>query len=440
MKYKIEREDPVPAYLQLYRQLREDILQENYPYNAKMPSKRLVAGELEISTVTVEHAYALLCEEGYIEARERSGYYVIFRTTDGFTSAPEREIRTGREEREVRMEREAERDNGRGLADTLGKGGNSASGTFSGGERASAPPGVSQAAVRASAPPGVSQAAVRSSAPPGASQAAERSSASAAWEFPFTVLAKTMRKVIADRGEAILDRSPNLGREELRGAISRYLARSRGISAGMDQIVIGSGSEYLYGLIVELLGRDRIYAIESPSYKKIEQVYRACDVRLEKLPLGGDGIESAALWSCTADVLHISPYRSFPSGVTATASKRHEYLRWAGRGGRYLVEDDFESEFSILKKPEDTLFAHTSDENVIYMNTFSQTVSPSLRVGYMVLPRRLVPAFEEKLGFYSCTVPTYLQYVLAELISSGDFERHINRVRRRKRERMKNAE
>ncbi len=407
MKYTIEKTGAVPAYLQLYAQLREDILRGNYPYDTKLPSKRLIAGELGLSTVTVEHACALLCEEGYIEARERSGYYVIFRTDDGFSSAPERDT-------PGEYENEGSR---RGFAESLKAGGP-----------------VPRFCHTAQDP-----AVLRPEAQAPEADAAGKP-AFAAPEFPFSVLSKAMRKVISDRGESILDRSPNLGCAELRGAISRYLSRSRGIAADTDQIVIGSGSEYLYGLIVELLGRDRIYGIESPSYKKIEQVYRACDVRLEKLPLGSDGVESGALWSSGADILHISPYRSFPSGVTATASKRHEYMRWAGRNGRYIVEDDFESEFSILKKPEETLFACTSDDNVIYMNTFSQTISPSLRVGYMVLPRRLVPEFAEKLGFYSCTVPTYLQYVLAELIGSGDFERHINRVRRRKREAMKNAD
>ena len=102
---------------------------------------------------------------------------------------------------------------------------------------------------------------------------------------------------------------------------------------------------------------------------------------------------------------------------------------------RYIIEDDFESEFSVSKKPEETLFSHSSKDNVIYMNTFSMTVSPALRVGYMVLPKHLVAEFEEKLGFYSCTVPTYIQFVVAELIANGDFERHINRVRREKRKR-----
>ena len=258
--------------------------------------------------------------------------------------------------------------------------------------------------------------------------------------FPFSVLAKTMRRVLGELGEAILDRSPNAGCLRLREALRQYLARSRGIVADETQIVVGAGSEYLYGLIVELLGRDRVYAIESPSYKMIEQVYRASDVRYERLPLGADGIDSAALRACNADVLHISPYRSFPSGVTASASKRHEYLRWAAAGGRFLVEDDFESEFSVSSKPEETLFSVTANDNTIYMNTFSKTVSPSLRVGYMVLPKRLTADFDRKLGFYSCTVPTFMQHVLAALLENGDFERHINRVRRQKRKALAESE
>ena len=357
MKYIIDKEKR-PVYLQIYNLIRDDILNEILPFNSKLPSIRILAEELTISTITVEHAYALLCDEGYIEARERSGYFVIFRADDGFVSAPTSNII-----RRVQPSNHIETNT----------------------------------------------------------------------DFPFSVLAKTMRKVISDAGEGMLERSPNLGTLELREAIRIYLAQNRGILADTEQIIIGSGSEHLYTLLVELLGRERIYAIESPSYKKIEQVYKASDVRLEKLPLTLDGIDSATLKNCSADILHISPYRSYPSGVTATASKRHEYLRWAEQGQRYIIEDDFESEFSVSRKPEETLFSHSLRDNVIYMNTFSKTVSPSFRIGYMVLPKALAKEYEEKLGFLSCTVPTYLQLVLAELITNGDFERHINRVRRLKR-------
>ena len=356
MKYKIDQENR-PVYLQLYKQIRDDIIAENYPYNIKLPSKRSLAEETGVSTVTVEHAYSLLCDEGYVEARERSGFVVIFRKTDGFAALD-------------------------------------------------------------------------------SYQAQHTPQPTEHPDFPLSVLSKTMRKVLTDHGDLLLEKSPNCGCIELRQAIRHYLALNRGIQVAVEQIIIGSGSEYLYGLIVELLGRNRIYALESPSYKKIEQVYKVTEISYELLPLTSSGIESKALAGSHADVLHTTPYRSYPSGVTATASKRHEYIRWSEQGSRYIIEDDFESEFSVSTKPTETLFALSHRDNVIYLNTFSKTISPSLRIGYMVLPKHLVGDFHRKLGFYSCTVPTFMQYVLTALINNGDFQRHINRVRRKKRKEL----
>lgn len=346
--------------MQLYRQIRDDIIAENYSYNSKLPSKRSLAEETGTSVITVEHAYDLLCEEGYVESRERSGYIVVFRRTDGFALAT-----------------------------------NTVQTDYSAYHTKKIDP-----------------------------------------EIPLSVISKTMRRVLTEMGEMVLEKSPNSGSFELREAIRQYLARNRGIQVDTEQIIIGSGSEYLYGLIVELLGRDRIYAIETPSYKKIEQVYKASEIVYEALPLADSGIDSKALANTKADILHTTPYRSYPSGVTATASKRHEYIRWSERNDRYIIEDDFESEFSVSTKPTETLFSLAERDNVIYLNTFSKTISPSFRIGYMVLPKCLVKSFEEKLGFYSCTVPTFMQYVLTELINNGDFERHINRVRRKKRKEM----
>ena len=358
MKYMIDKTNR-PVYLQLYQQIREDIIKENYPCNTKLPSKRSLAEEVGVSTVTVEHAYELLCDEGYVEARERSGYVVIFRKSDGFAAA---------------------------CAPTAEQTSHSIDHTYP--------------------------------------------------DFPLSVLSKTMRKVLTEQGELLLERSPNFGCDALRAAIGHYLARNRGIRVDAEQIIVGAGSEYLYGLIVELLGRNKVYAIESPSYKKIEQVYRAAEITYESLPLTSSGIDSAALANTKAAVLHTTPYRSYPSGVTATASKRHEYIRWSEQGDRYIIEDDFESEFSVSTKPTETLFALSKNDHIIYLNTFSKTISPSLRIGYMVLPKALAKVFRENLGFYSCTVPTFMQYVLTELINNGDFERHINRVRRKKRKEM----
>ena len=347
-----------PAYLLLYESLRREILAGDRPFGSRLPSRRSLAADRGVSPVTVDHSYELLCEEGYAEARPKSGYYVLYRAADGFSSVP---------------------------------------------------PSLPENAPVTPAP------------------APSRS------VFPFSVLARTMRRVLSEQAEAILVKPPNTGCEALRQALSRYLSRSRGIHVSPDQIVIGPGAEYLYGLVVELLGARRVYGVESPSYAKIEQVYRARGVDLEFLPLGRDGIRSDALRTTRASVLHVTPFRSFPSGVTASVSRRQEYLRWAAGEDRYLVEDDYESEFSLLRKPVDTLFSAAEKPGVIYLNTFSRTVSPAFRVGYMVLPRPLLPVFTVKAGFYSCAVPAFEQYVLAELLNSGDLERHINRVRRLER-------
>ncbi|MBP5491449.1 MAG: PLP-dependent aminotransferase family protein [Clostridiales bacterium] len=252
-------------------------------------------------------------------------------------------------------------------------------------------------------------------------------------EFPFSVLAKTMRKVLLDHAETILVKSPNHGCAELRNEICLYLARSRGITVEPSQIFVGSGSEYLYGLIAQLLGEKRVFAIEDPSYKKIRSVYEAMGITCEMLPMMEDGISSEALEKTKAKVLHVTPFNSFPSGVTATISKKMEYLRWAKRKKGILIEDNYDSELTISRKQEEPLFSMDPQVDVIYLNTFSRTLAPSMRIGYMILPKRMVESFEIKLGFYSCTVPIFEQYVIAELLRSGDFERHINRVRRKRR-------
>ena len=253
-------------------------------------------------------------------------------------------------------------------------------------------------------------------------------------EISFNIYAKTVRRVLSDYDEEIRDRPDAYGCEILRGAIADYLLKNRGIKTDPARIVIGSGAEYLYGLIVRALGRDKIYAIENPSYRKISDVYEAEGITTDKLPLGGDGIESGRLWNTKAGVLHVTPYRSFPTGVTASAAKKAEYISWSKKKHGIIIEDDFESEFSSSRKPEETLFSKDAEGRVIYVNTFSKTVGSFMRTAYMVLPEQLEDLFRERIGFYSCTVPALEQYVLAELINNGDFVRHINRVRRKRRE------
>ena len=248
--------------------------------------------------------------------------------------------------------------------------------------------------------------------------------------FRYSALTKLMREVIADCGTKLLEKPPHYGCAELRNAIADYLLRYRGMLAQPECIVIGSGAEYLYGLVVQLLGRDRVYGLEDPGYEKVRQVYAANGAVCELLPMSNDGIDAGALTQARASVLHITPFHSFPTGITTSAAKRSEYLAWAAARGAILVEDDFDSEFSENKKPLQTLYSMDRRGCVIYVNTFSHSLAPSMRMGYMVLPESLMAQYREKLGFYSCSVPLFDQYVLARFISQGYFERHLNRLRR----------
>ncbi len=253
-------------------------------------------------------------------------------------------------------------------------------------------------------------------------------------EFPFSVLTRIMRQVMAEYGDRLLTKPPHNGCAVLRQAIAEHLRSYRGMSVSPENIVVGSGAEYLYGLVAQLFGTDTVFGLEDPSYSKIRMVYEAHGIRCEPLIMDQEGISPDALAGASADVLHITPFNSYPSGVTAPASRRYEYLAWAKERAGYIIEDDFASEFSLHRMPLETVYSMDDSGRVVYMNTFSKSLAPSIRMGYMVLPDGLLERYEARLGFYSCTVPSFDQYVLAEFISQGYFERHLNRIRRRLRQ------
>jgi len=248
-------------------------------------------------------------------------------------------------------------------------------------------------------------------------------------DFPFSAYFKTMRRVLTEYGEKILEKAPGNGCVELRRAIAGYLGRNRGIFVLPSQIVIGSGAEYLYSLIVQLMGRERPFALEEPGYEKIRKVYGSNGVSCRMLKMGDEGIKSEELDNTDAGVLHITPYHSYPSGVTATGEKRREYAAWAEKNHGYIVEDDYEAALSSSRIHSETVFS-LAPEKTIFINTFTKTLAPAIRIGFMVLPEKLVEKFNRELGFYSCTVPVYEQLVLAEFIENGSFERYINRKKR----------
>jgi GntR family transcriptional regulator/MocR family aminotransferase len=199
-----------------------------------------------------------------------------------------------------------------------------------------------------------------------------------------------------------------------------------------DQIVVGAGTEYLYSLLIKLLGKDKIYCVENPGYKKLRSVYESNGAVCRYVNLDDDGMNVDALKSCGANVAHISPNHHFPTGITMPISRRYELLAWSNEeSGRYIIEDDYDSEFRLNGKPIPPLQSIDACEKVIYMNTFSKSLTSTIRISYMVLPEHLANLFFERLSFYANTVSTFEQYTLAAFISQGYFEKHINRMRLR---------
>ncbi len=430
-----------PAYLKVYEKIKKEIVEGIYEIGVKLPSKRVLSEAMGVSIITIEHAYSLLCEEGYVESKERSGYFVIFKKEDGFAYSGEglksefgyrgknRDKGFRNKGENIGEESTYKKEN---IEEGLGNKGKSIEDEFTyRGENIEEGFGDREESLKGEF--------IYTGKNFKDEYYREERKEEEEIKFPVSVMAKTMRAILSDLQEKIFLSSPPKGCLELREEIRRYLERNQEIRVQTEQIIIGAGAEYLYHLIPDLLGKDKIYGIETPSYEKIEQSYKNQGVEIERIPMTREGMDSNYLKNSKADILHISPYRSYPTGVTATASKKYEYIRWAKKQDGFLVEDDFESEFSLLKKKEETLFSLSEGKQVIYMNTFSKTISSSLRIGYMVLPKELLETYDKVLGYCSCPVPTYMQLVVARLIENGDFERHINRIRRKKRKQLQSS-
>ncbi len=356
LTYTLKKSPGVPLYEALYRCIREDILSGSLKPGEKLPSKRALAENLEVSKITVEAAYNQLLAEGYIRSQEKVGYFV---------ETVEPPAISHRETLPVEAEKEEP-----ALLDLT------ANGTE---------------------------------------------------HFPFSVWSRLQREVMLDYGSQLLRPLPNQGIPELRGAIADHLAAFRGMMVSPENILIGAGTDFLYNLLIQLLGREKIYAVEEPGYRKIRKVYAAGGVRCVSAPMDSRGVVPEGLKD--ADVLHCSPSHHFPTGLVTPVSRRMELLGWA-REGKWIIEDDYDSEFRLDAHPKPTMQSLDRGGRVIYMNTFSKSLAPSIRISYMVLPEALMKRFQETLGFYSCTVPSFEQYTLARFLSRGCFEKHINRMRK----------
>ncbi len=375
LTYPLEQAGGMPLYEYLYDCIRRDILSGRLRAGEKLPSKRGLAAHLGISTITVEGAYGQLMAEGYCQSAPRRGFFVSAVQNPGIEKA--------------QLLPEAKEE------------------------------------IQKVKPEWLADFATNSISPE---------------LFPFATWTRLLRRVVAEDAESLLVRSPGFGVLPLRQAIAEHLRSFRGLSVSAEQIVIGAGTEYLYNLLVQFLGRDKRFCVENPGYERVRKIYDACGADFVLADMDAQGVRLEELERLQAQILHISPSHHFPTGIIMPVSRRYELLGWAAaRPERYIIEDDYDSEFRLTGRPIPTVMGIDVSDRVIYMNTFSKSLTPTIRISYMVLPEEIVKPFKEKLGFYSCTVSNFEQYTLAKFISEGYFEKHINRMRayyRRKREHL----
>ena len=362
-----------PIYKELYQNIRRDILNGTIKSGEKLPSKRTLAQNLGISTITVENAYDQLISEGYLYSELKKGYFVS--DIKNLSKPHPSSIQKARLDIKVTRKPSYYFDFASNNVETK--------------------------------------------------------------NFPFSIWAKLSREVLSEMQDQVLQVSPSSGIEVLRNAIAKHLYSFRGMAVDPNQIIIGAGTENLYEILIKLFGTDKTFCIENPGYTKIRKVYEINKVECVFANLDENGINIQELRNSKAQIAHISPNHHFPTGITMPASRRYEILSWANeKKDRYIIEDDYDSEFRQNGNPIPTLQSIDAFEKVIYMNTFSKSLASTIRISYMVLPEHLANLYYQTLDFYSCPVPTFEQYTLAKFIDEGYFEKHINRMRlyyRRKR-------
>lgn len=381
-------------YEHLYKCIKNDIKKGVLEKNEKLPSKRSLAKNLGISVITVENAYAQLLAEGYIYSIAKKGYYVSDIKSgyiwDSSAMENEREktsIKNGVEHINLVKEK---------MCDRIDE-------EFA----------ISQARTE------------------GRYIADFTKNKMISDMFPFTIWTKLIRQILSEQQNALMTNPPSGGAMELRRAIAKHLKEFRGMIVAPEQIIVGAGTEYLYGLIIQLLGMDKKYGVEDPGYDKISKIYRCHGVKQDYIGMDEYGVIPSQISEKKIDILHITPSHHFPTGIVMPISRRYELLGWANQDEeRYIIEDDYDSELRLNGQPIPALQSIDVSEKVIYINTFTKTLSSTVRISYMVLPEKLLDKFYKTLFFYSCTVSNFEQYTLAKFIDEGCFEKHINRMRK----------
>ncbi len=360
-------------YQQIYEYIAREIKGGKLLAGEKLPSTRSLAEYLQVARSTVELAYEQLLSEGYIEAVPYRGYFIC------------------RVEELYRIDTSSEGEDGmEGGREREKKGGY---------EIDFSPNAIDMS------------------------------------RFPFGVWRRITREILSGNRRELFALGEPRGDLQLRETICRYLHSSRGVNASPRQVIVGAGNDYLLLLLPHILGRQIRVAFENPSYRRAYRIFSSFASETFTVPSDGSGMQVEGLEAAGADVAYVMPSHQYPTGRVMPIGRRMELLRWAAGGGeRYLIEDDYDSEFRFRGKPVPSLQSSDTAGRVIYIGTFSKSIAPAIRISFMVLPVQLLARYEEGCGFFSSTVSRIDQTILNEFIQSGAFERHLNRMRKAYRE------
>ncbi len=372
-------------YEQIYEYIRDEIREGKLLTGERLPSTRSLAEKLQVARSTVDYAYEQLLSEGYIEARPYRGYFVckveeLLQLQDGLAG------------------------NAGGMSGAMG----TSVGALFPGDSAGKKPEDRQSLPYDFHPNGIDMSG-----------------------FPFGVWQRITKNVLSYDNNELFALGEPQGDEDLRFTISRYLHASRGVNCSPEQIIVGAGNDYLLMLLEKILGRHVRVAMENPSYKRAYRIFNSFAYYIERIGMDEYGMSVDELEKSGAAVAYVMPSHQYPTGTVMSIGRRMELLKWAAeKEQRYLIEDDYDSEFRYRGKPIPSLQASDTMGKVIYIGTFSKAIAPAIRVSYMVLPQRLLEVYRKNCFFYSSTVSRIDQRILNEFISEGYFERYLNKARK----------
>ncbi len=363
---ELVHDNGVHLYEQIYEYIKREIVEGRMKPNEKLPSTRALSLYLQISRSTVMLSYDQLFAEGYIEARQGSGYYVaeidgVFRKTV---------------DQEKNVTKELNRD--------------------------------AQKYTCVFSPTAVDLS-----------------------EFPYPTWRKITKEVLNESEDELFSHGDFKGELNLRESIREYLHASRGVNCDLHQIIIGAGNDYLLMQLQILFSKQIGIAFEDPTYVKAYRNFQMMGYPVKTVKMDENGIHIQDLEESGASIAYVMPSHQYPTGIVMPIGRRIELLKWAAKqGDRYIIEDDYDSEFRYRGKPVPSLQSIDTLGKVIYIGTFSKAIAPAIRISYMVLPQRLLDIYQKEASFLSSTVPRMDQRVLYQFLKSGSFERYLNRMRK----------